>query len=133
MKFRRNLVDLENQNVRSSVEIGKHQLMVKEYERQKEQDESANDSPEEQASQAGHDDLEQLQQSIDDSISIIKKLKKSISSNGDRKQELTSQLRENEVEMEKIKYVLDLRIAAPSNYTVDPSSKVLSPAKSLKI
>ena len=101
MKLRRDLIELENQNVASSIEVGKYHLMLKEYERQMEQvltevqeaeeyDNSANEKLHLTATQ------KQLEDQMTGATNRIRHFKKAIKSNLVTKTTLASQLAENE-------------------------------------
>lgn len=92
MKLRRHLVELENQNVSSSVEVGKLQLMLTEYERQKDQGNENEDESQ---------DLSMLSDQIQESKKKIRRLKQIINQNLDLKKQLSFRLSVNEREIEK--------------------------------
>ena len=89
--------------MKCSIEIGKHQLMTKEYERQKEQNEQEGTSEESDAGRVEEAHILELNERIKVSKDKIRDHKKSIAANSSLKKKLKSELKTNENEMELIR------------------------------
>ncbi|OQR99740.1 kinesin-like protein [Achlya hypogyna] len=94
MQLRRQLLDLENKNVAKSIEIGQHQLVVAEHERQREEKEA------DESDEIGH------------ARSAIESLQDDIKDLSEEKTDLTRKLRHTEKAAEEFRAALEHNITS---------------------
>ncbi|ETV97900.1 hypothetical protein H310_09219 [Aphanomyces invadans] len=109
MMLRRQLLELENKNVAKSIEIGQHQLVVAEHERQREEKEEEKAA----ATALAHDDTRVEFEEFDDEADIvvakmeIGRLQDDIKDLSTEKSELTRKLRHTERAAEEFRAALE--------------------------